>query len=309
MSDMPGTPGRVPSVGSQPLMSPTAVGPLPIPQTVGRRFVRIRRHPPLIVSAVILGCFAVLAAGAPWIAPFRFDAGDPMLSWGKPSAAHPFGTDSLGRDVLSRLIYGSRISLAVGVASMAVATLLGGSVGAVSGYVGGATDLVLMHLIDVVLAFPSLLFILLLSVVLRGGVTSIVLAVGLTRWAQLARIVRADFLRLRSEEFVLAAHALGAGPLRIVRRHILPNALASIIVYVSFGIPFAIVAEAALSFIGLGVSPPTPSWGVMLNEGFSSFRSFPNLVLFPSLAISLTMLGFVAFGNGLQDLLDPKLRQ
>ena len=274
-----------------------------------RTLLRLRRHPQLVFGATILLFFAVVAIGAPLIAPSRFDEGDPMLSWRRPDAAHPFGTDSLGRDVLSRLIYGSRISLVVGVGSMAIATVLGGAFGAISGYVGGATDLVLMRVIDVVLAFPSLLFILLLSIVFRGGVSSIVLAVGLTRWAPLARIVRAEFLRLRSLEFVHAARALGASPFRIVLRHIFPNALASIIVFITFGIPFAIVVEAALGFIGLGVSPPTPSWGVMLNEGFSSFRSFPNLVLFPSLAISLTMLGFVAFGNGLQDLLDPKLRQ
>lgn len=274
-----------------------------------RVLVRMRRQPQFLLGAVILLFFVIVALGAPWIAPHAYDEGNPELSWRKPYPAHPFGTDSLGRDVLSRLIHGSRISLVVGIGSMAVAVVLGGTVGAISGYLSGVTDLVLMRVIDIVLAFPSLLFILLLSVVFGGGVSSIVLAVGLTRWAPLARIVRAEFLRQRNLEFVQAARALGASPLRIVVRHIFPNALAPIIVFITFGIPFAIVAEAALGFIGLGVSPPLPSWGVLLNEGFSSFRSFPNLVLFPSLALSLTMLGFIAFGNGLQDLLDPNLRQ
>jgi ABC-type dipeptide/oligopeptide/nickel transport system permease subunit len=192
---------------------------------------------------------------------------------------------------------------------MVIVGALGLGVGALSGFSGGRVDLALMRLIDIVMSFPSLLFVLLLSVVLGSGVFNIILAIGFTRWAPLARIVRAEFLRVRRMEFVLAAEALGGTALRVAARHVLPNTLAPVVVYLTFGVPFAIMAEAALGFIGLGVTPPSPSWGVMLNEGFSSFRALPNLVLFPSLALSLTMFGFVMFGNGLRDFLDPRTRR
>ncbi|MHB1319456.1 MAG: ABC transporter permease, partial [Anaerolineae bacterium] len=244
---------------------------------------------------------------APVLAPLPYDQPNYDHAWERESPEFPLGTDQLGRDLLSRLIYGTRISLAVGVGAGLIVLLLGTAVGAVSGYFGGKVDSFLMRFVDIMLAFPALLFVILLSLVLGSGVPSMIIAIGLTRWAALARIVRGEFLRFRHTEFVTAARTIGASSSRIILRHILPNTVAPIIVFITFVIPFAIIAEAGLGFIGLGVNPPLPSWGVLLNNGFSSFRSFPNMILYPSLALIVTVLGFVQLGDGLRDVSDPRM--
>lgn len=287
--------------------APASAAPAVIPEW-RRLLKRLVRNRQIMVGILLLCFFVLLALGAPWITPYAFDATDMGNAWAHPSTEHPMGTDRLGRDVASRLMYGTRISLSVGLGSTMVAVLLGVLIGAVAGYAGGWVDLVLMRVVEIMQAFPSLLFMILLSVVLGSGLPSMILAIGITRWAPLARIVRSEFLRLRDKDFVLAARATGASNVRIVLRHILPNALSPIVVYATFGVPFAIMSEAGLGFIGLGMSPPTPSWGLLLNEGFRTFRSFPNMLLYPSLAISFTMFGFIMFGNGLRDVLDPKIR-
>jgi ABC-type dipeptide/oligopeptide/nickel transport system permease subunit len=269
-----------------------------------RRFMRNRQlmvGGGLVVALIFLGVFA------PWIAPYPYDEAHYDRAWERGSREFPLGTDELGRDLLSRIIYGTRISLAVAFGSAFIVLVVGTFVGAVSGYFAGRVDFALMRMVDIVLAFPSLLFIILLSVVLGSGIVSMILAIGLTRWANLTRVVRGEFLRFRSTEFVLAAHAVGVPRTRVILRHILPNTVAPIIVFITFAIPFAIVAEAGLGFIGLGVNPPLPSWGVLLNNGFRSFRSFPNLVLYPSLMLALTMFAFILFGDGLRAGSDPTM--
>lgn len=283
----------------------STVYPTEVAQPPDKR--RLRPTPQMKVGAAMVITFVVLALVGPFLVPYEYNEGIPAASWESPSAEHWLGTDSLGRDVLSRVVQGSRISLAVGAGSMGIALLIGMVVGLTAGYRGGAVDALLTQVVNIVLAFPALLLMILFAVVLGSGVASMVLAIGLTQWAPLARLVRAETLRARQLDYVKSARAIGANTWRIITRHVLPSSFGPIVVFISFGIPLAIMAEAGLGFIGLGVQPPTPSWGVLLNDGFGSFRSFPHLVLAPALALSFTMTGFVLFGNGLRDALDPRV--
>lgn len=252
----------------------------------------------LLVAAV-----TVAAVGAPWLAP-----GDPYQlalesRLEPPSAAHPLGTDHLGRDILSRLLYGARVSLAVGVVSQLISAAIGFALGAVAGYCGRWVDVLIMRLADVLLAVPGLLLVVPLLFVLGPGLTNLFLALGLVGWPGLARLVRAEVLRLRGLEFVEAARAAGAGGRRILVRHLSPNAVTPLLVTVSLGIPSAIMAEAGLSFLGLGVEPPVPSWGQMVAAGRPFLRVAPWISLFPGLAVVLAVLAFNLLADALQETL------
>ena len=215
---------------------------------------------------------------------------------------------SSGRDLLSRMIYGARVSMLVGLGAQVIVVLIGVPIGALSGQLGGRVDLVLMRLVDVMYAFPNLLFVILVMSMLGAGLMNIFIAIGLTGWVGIARQTRGQVLALREKEFVEGARALGAGFGRVLLRHVLPNALTPIVVAVTFGIPQAIFTEAALSFIGVGINPPTPSWGQMVGEGQQYLRTYWHLCVFPSIAIGLTMLSFTFLGDGVRDALDPKLK-
>lgn len=257
-----------------------------------------------IVVALILA--AILAEVVTPYDPLKMNV---AIRLEPPSPEHVLGTDNYGRDLYTRIIYGARISLVVGLTSVALALLIGVTIGLLAGYLGGLTDLLVMRVVDVVLAFPSILLALALISVLGAGVTSVIVAVALVQWTNYARVVRASALALVQEDFILAARAVGVPNLRVVLRHILPNALAPLIVLATLGIGTAITAEAALSFLGLGVPPPTPSWGATLAFGLSFLRDTPHLATFPGLAIMLTVLGFNLLGDGLRDLGDPRLRR
>jgi peptide/nickel transport system permease protein len=224
-----------------------------------------------------------------------------------PSRAHPFGLDELGRDILSRLLSGARISLMVGVAVVSVSSLVGMTLGSIAGYFGGRVDDVISRVIDVLMAFPGILLAIALVAVLGPSLTNVVLALSVIGWVGYARLVRGQALRAREFEFVQAARALGAGAPRIVLRHVLPTALPAVVVQATLGMAGAIIAEAALSFLGLGVQPPTPSWGTMLDAGRSHLFDAPHLTIFPGLAIATLVLGFNFLGDGLRDRVDPKL--
>jgi oligopeptide transport system permease protein len=224
------------------------------------------------------------------------------------SGSHWFGTDQLGRDVLSRMIYGARVSMLVGLGAQIIIVLIGVPMGAIAGYLGGRVDLVLTRIIDVMYAFPRLLFVILVMSMLGAGLMNIFIALGLTGWVGIARQTRAQVLSIKEKEFVEGARALGAGFLRVMTRHVMPSALTPIVVSITFGIPEAIFTEAALSFIGVGINPPTPSWGQMVGENQQFLRSYWHLCVFPSIAIAVTMLSFTFFGDGVRDALDPKLK-
>jgi ABC-type dipeptide/oligopeptide/nickel transport system permease subunit len=225
-----------------------------------------------------------------------------------PSRDHPLGTDQVGRDLLSRMIYGARVSMLVGLGAQLIVVLIGVPIGALSGALGGRVDLVLMRFVDVMYAFPNLLFVILVMSMLGAGLMNIFIAIGLTGWVGIARQTRGQVLAIREKEFVEGARALGSGFGRVLLRHVLPNALTPIVVAVTFGIPQAIFTEAALSFIGVGINPPTPSWGQMVGEGQQYLRTYWHLCVFPSIAIGLTMLSFTFLGDGVRDALDPKLK-
>jgi oligopeptide transport system permease protein len=225
-----------------------------------------------------------------------------------PSREFLLGTDQLGRDVLSRMIYGARVSMLVGLGTQVIVVAIGVPIGLVAGYAGGRVDLVLTRAVDVMYAFPRLLFVILIMSMLGAGLTNIFIAIGLTGWVGIARQTRAQVLSIKEKEFVESARALGAGVGRVMTRHILPSALTPIVVSVTFGIPEAIFTEAALSFIGVGINPPTPSWGQMVGENQQFLLSYWHLCVFPSAAIAVTMLSFTFFGDGVRDALDPKMR-
>ncbi len=255
------------------------------------------------VVVLILGAIALLA---PLIAPYDYARQDYDAILRGPSASHWFGTDALGRDVLSRAMFGARTSLAVGVVAQAIVIGLGLTVGVLASVGGRAVDSLLMRLTDVAYAFPDLLLIILLRAIFGGSLLMIMLAIALVNWTTVARLVRGQMLSLRQQDFALAARSLGAGEPRVVLRHLLPNALGPVIVVAAFGVPRAIFAEAALSFIGIGVAPPTPSWGSMVQDGYQAIFAFPHLVLFPTLAIALVMMAFTFLGDGMRDALDPR---
>jgi oligopeptide transport system permease protein len=226
---------------------------------------------------------------------------------------HLFGTDKLGRDVLTRVWWGVRVSLTVGVVGSLTSLIIGITYGSIAGYIGGRVDNLMMRFVDVMYGFPTLLFIILIMVVLPSenavrGMINIFIAIGIVGWMGMARLIRGQFLSLREKEFVLAARMIGAGSARIISRHLLPNSLGPAIVSLTLGIPGLIMTEATLSFIGLGVPPPYPSWGQMVAEGWRGLRNTPHLTIFPGLAITLTMLAFNFLGDGMRDALDPTMR-
>jgi ABC-type dipeptide/oligopeptide/nickel transport system permease subunit len=257
-------------------------------------------------AAVVLLCLLALLADV--LAPYPYTKTDFGRLAEGPSADHLLGTDQLGRDLLSRLIYGARISMLVGLGAQLIVVLIGVPIGALSGYLGGRTDILMTRFIDVMYAFPRLLFVILVMSMLGAGLANIFVAIGLTGWVGIARQTRAQVLALKQREFVEAARALGVGGGRGLLRHVLPNALTPIVVVVTLGIPEAIFTEAALSFIGVGINPPTPSWGQMVGEGQQYLRSAWHLCVFPSIAIAITMLAFTFLGDGVRDALDPKLQ-
>jgi len=259
------------------------------------------------VGFVIVSIAVLAALLGPAVTPYDPAAQDLARRLEVPSLAHPFGLDELGRDILARILSGARISLLVGLAVVSVSSIVGMLVGSVAGYFGGRVDDVISRIIDVLMAFPGILLAIALVAVLGPSLTNVVMALSVIGWVGYARLVRGQALRAREFDFVQAARALGAGSRRIVLRHILPTALPAVVVQATLGMAGAIIAEAALSFLGLGVQPPTPSWGTMLDAGRSHLFDAPHLTIFPGLAIAVLVLGFNFLGDGLRDRVDPKL--
>jgi ABC-type dipeptide/oligopeptide/nickel transport system permease subunit len=268
---------------------------------------RLLRNRLALVGLVVVAALCLLAIFADFLAPYSYTKTNFSRLNEPPSRDYPMGTDQIGRDLLSRMIYGARVSMIVGLGAQVIVVLLGVPIGALSGWFGGRVDLVLMRLVDVMYAFPNLLFVILVMSMLGAGLMNIFIAIGLTGWVGIARQTRAQVLAIKEKEFVDGARGLGAGFGRLLVRHVLPNSLTPIVVAVTFGIPQAIFTEAALSFIGVGINPPTPSWGQMVGEGQQYLRTYWHLCVFPSIAIALTMLSFTFVGDGVRDALDPKL--
>lgn len=266
---------------------------------------RLRANRLALVSLIVFAGVVAVAVFAPLItgASPTAMANLPLLP---PSGAHLMGTDSLGRDLWARVAYGTRISLAVGIGSQLIAVAVGMSVGAIAGYYRGWRETILMRATDIMLALPSLLFALLLLAVLGASVQVVILALGLSMWPSIARLERGQVLQVMNQEYVQAAYALGASDRRVMVRHVMPNTLGPIAVQATFGVSQAIFAEAFLAFLGLGAQPPTPSWGRLLTEGYEYIRTSPHLILFPALAISVTLLAINFIGDGLRDALDPQ---
>jgi len=254
------------------------------------------------------GMIIIMALFAPILAPYSPNQIDLAHRLTKPSPNHFLGQDSLGRDIFSRIIYGSRISVWVGFSTVILATLFGFIFGALAGYYGGWVDGLIMRFVDILMAFPGILLAIALMSVLGPSLNNVILTLCLIGWVGYARLVRGQILFLRETEFITAGEALGLGPVRIIFGHILPNILGPLMVQATFGMAGNIVAEAGLSFLGLGVQPPTPSWGAMLNEGRAVLLSNSNLTTFPGLAIMIMVLGFNFIGDGLRDAVDPKLK-
>lgn len=261
-----------------------------------------------VFSFIVIVIFILLAVFAPLITPYGLEEVDLMSRLSAPSAKHLLGTDELGRDVLTRLLYGARVSLAVGVIPTVISMLIGVLVGMVSGYVGGMVDSVLMRLADVVLSFPSLLLAMVIMYTLGDGISSIFIALAITSWASVARVVRSETLSLRETEYVEAARSMGVRGFTIIMRHILPNCIPSLIVLFTLNVPSAILSESSLSFLGIGVQLPNSSWGLMVNLGRTFLYNAPWLSIVPSIAIMIVVLAFNFLGDGLRDVLDPHLK-
>ena len=293
---------------------------------------RLARNRAALAGLAIILALALVAVAAPLVAPYHFAEDHLEDNYASPGSQYLLGADFLGRDLLSRLIYGARISLTVGVVGATMAALIGVMWGAVAGYRGGLVDSLMMRFVDLMYGFPTLLLIILIMVYFRasaesaggagfireelrsldsavGGMLFIFIGIAVTSWMTMARLVRGMVLSLKESDYVMAARATGASDLGIIWRHLTPNFLGPVIVAETLNIPTYILYEAFLSFIGLGVNPPMPSWGAMINEGMSSMRSNPHLVLFPSATLALTLLAFNFVGDGLRDALDPRLRR
>jgi oligopeptide transport system permease protein len=269
-------------------------------------WLRLRRNRLAVLGLVVLVLFVAITLLTPWIAPYSYQAQDLELGASPPSAAHWLGTDIFGRDLLTQIMYGGRISLAVGFVATSVALLIGVTWGAIAGYVGGRTDAVMMRLVDILYALPFMIFIVLLSVVFGRNMLLLFLAIGAVEWLTMARIMRGQVQSLRQQEFVEAAISLGLSPGTLIRRHVVPNALGPIIVYTTLTIPNVMLLEAFLSFLGLGIQPPQTSWGLLISYGAETMEEYPWLLIFPGLALALTLFSLNFLGDGLRDALDVR---
>ncbi len=267
---------------------------------------RFRKNRPALLSLIFLGMITLASIAAPLITTYSYEEQNISEKLEGPSVTHWMGTDTLGRDLYSRVLYGARVSLTVGIATALFALVVGTLTGALAGYFGGWIDSLLMRLVDLFYIFPSLLLAILLMLLLGHGMTGIIVALGLTAWVTQARLVRGQYLLARELDYVQAARAIGARDLSIIVRHILPNLWGPIIVSLSVQIPASIMAESFLSFIGLGIQPPFSSWGTLANEGFRAMKSYPYLIVFPGGILFVTMLAFNYLGDGLRDALDPR---
>lgn len=281
--------------------------------------IRLKKNKASVVSFYFIVLVCLIAIFADYIAPHSFETQNIDNLLEGPSSKFLLGTDSLGRDVLSRIIYGARMSMAVGIFTAFISMFIGTIYGGVSGWVGGRTDAVMMRFVDILISIPSLVLLILVKVVFDSleffenpelrALTGMLLALSVVGWVTLARVVRGQVLQVKELTFVEAAHALGSPGYKIMFKHILPNILGPIIVLLTFQIPSNILIESFLSFIGLGLQPPYSSWGVLASDGWRSMRSFPHLILYPSIALGLTMLAFNLFGDGLRDAFDPKMKK
>lgn len=266
-------------------------------------------HPLLLIGGIIVLTVTLLAILAPWIAPYDPTEINVSVILMPPSWQHWCGTDTLGRDIFSRMLYGARVSLAVGFVAVGISLVIGLLLGAISGYAGGRTDSIIMRITDMVLCFPTFFLILAVIAFLEPSIWNIMIVIGLTSWMGVARLVRAEFLSLRQREYILAARSLGISPVRIMWRYMLPNAMGPILVSTVLGIAGAVLVESGLSFLGLGVQPPDPSWGNILTDGKDNIQIAWWLSMFPGLAILITVLGYNLLGEGLRDYFDPRLNR
>jgi ABC-type dipeptide/oligopeptide/nickel transport system permease subunit len=293
-------------------------------------FRRLLKNKMAVLGGIIILILLTLAIFAHYIAPYHFAEGSLLDNYAKPGTKYLLGADFMGRDLLSRIIYGTRISLSVGIVGALTAFIIGVFYGVVSGYYGGKVDDIMMRFVDIMYGFPTILLIILLMVLFKstfaiatpgtfagylnvidrafGGLFFIFIGIGVTAWLGMARIARGMALSLREKEFVEAARAEGATNFQIILKHIMPNLLGPCIVRVTLDIPRYVTFEAFLSFIGLGVNPPTPSWGMMISEGYKAIRSYPHLAIYPGLALAITMMAFNFLGDGLRDALDPRMK-
>lgn len=260
-----------------------------------------------MLGAGILVGMAVIAALTPWIAPYPYAKTDLAYGPRPPSWAHPFGTDELGRDLLTRMMWGARVSLGVGILATLVSLVIGVSYGALAGYLGGRADGVMMRLVDILYGLPFMFFVIVLMVVVGRNIFNLFIALGAVQWLTMARIVRGQVLTLKVQEFVQGARALGGGHLRILGLHLVPNAAGPIVVYATLTVPAVMLEEAFLSFLGLGVQPPMASWGSLASEGAAAMEPYPWLIVFPGLALTATLFSLNFLGDGLRDALDPQV--
>jgi oligopeptide transport system permease protein len=285
-------------------------------------WVRFRRNRLAVAGLVVIVVLVVMAIGSRlpttpgglW--KILHLAGDPFQqdvtnSVAPPSLSHPFGTDALGRDVFARVLYGSSISLTIGILVQFLILAVGGTIGMVAGYLGGWIDNLLMRFTDIMYAFPDLLLVLVFVAAFSNGprLLTIFAAIALVNWVGLARLVRGQVLSIKEKEYVEAARMTGTSPFKLIVKHLIPNSLGPVIVTLTFGIPAAIFTEAALSFLGIGIRPPEPSWGVMIEDGYGAIFADQGLVIFPAIAVALTMLSFTFVGDGLRDALDPRMKR
>ena len=268
---------------------------------------RLKRNKRAMFGLYFFIFLVLVAIFAPLLAPDGYDLQDLDKAFLQPSLQHPFGTDNLGRDILSRVMYGSRISLQLGVISVAIAFVVGGAIGAIAGYYGGVADNIIMRVMDIIQSIPNILLAIVIATMLGPGMTNAMIAVGIAAIPGYARIIRGSILSVREMEYIEAARAITAGDGRIILKHIIPNVLSPMLVQATMGIAGAILTAAALSFIGLGAQPPQPEWGAMISAGRNYIRNYWWLVTFPGLAIMLTVVSFNLLGDGIRDALDPRM--
>ncbi|MBM7870055.1 oligopeptide transport system permease protein [Clostridium pascui] len=270
---------------------------------------RLKQNKVAMFSMVLLGIIMLMCIIGPLISPHDYSVQNTDKMNLSPNSEYWFGTDNLGRDLFSRLWIGGRVSITIGIIGTIIEVVIGCIYGGISGYFGGKVDDIMMRIVEILISIPYMLIVIILSIFMGKGMMSLLIALCITGWTSMARMVRGQVMQLKQSEYVLAAQALGADPKRVILKHLIPNTIGVIIVYMTFDIPSFIFAEAFLSFIGLGIQPPETSWGAMTSFGQAVMDFYPYQLIFPALAISLTMLAFNLLGDGLRDALDPKLRQ